>query len=234
MKTLKGFTIPCKCRLFNGISRKDAEWLLSSLGAVTVSYDKGETSIEQWSKITHHFLVVSGEVHSYYYHPDGRRTVTGAFRPGDDYGLLFAFSDMKENPSTAIATEDSIVIRIPIIDITTNNLLNSSQRGIQYIQNVVDVISQAAFKGRLRSFVVSHRTIEGRVMAYLNEKAKHFRSTSFDIPLDRQEFADFIDCDRSTLCSAISKLHKSGFFDVTHNHFVLKSASRPPFGSRLM
>lgn len=189
---------------------------------MTVAYDKGEASIEQWSKITHHFLVVSGEVHSYYYHPDGRRTVTGAFRPGDDYGLLFAFSEMREHPSIAIATTDSIVIKIPIIDITSNPLLTRNSHGIQYIQNVVETIFQAAFRGRLRSFVVSHKTIEGRVMVYLNEKAKHFGRREFDISLDRQEFADFIDCDRSTLCTVLSGLCRAGTISVDHNHFILK------------
>lgn len=222
MKTIRGYSIPEGCRLFRRITMSQAHELLDSLGAVTLSYECGEVSVEQWSKITHHFLVVSGEIHSYYYHPDGRRTVTGAFRRGDSYGIIFAFSDMKENPSTAIATKDSIVIRIPIIDITSNPLLTKSAHGIQYIQNVVDVISQSAFHSRLRSFVVSHKTVESRVMTYLSEKAKHFASRSFDIPLDRQELADFIDCDRCTLSSALSHLKAKGKIDFVKNHFTLK------------
>lgn len=222
MKTLTNFHIPAMAKLFYGLTHKEATEILAAIGAVTISYSKGETIIEQWTKATHHYLVVSGEVHSYYNHENGRRSVNGVFKHGESFGLVFAFSDMRLNPSSAIAYADSIVIKIPIVDIINNDFLIETRTRRIYIQNAVNIISQAAFKSRLRSFVLEQSRIEDRLLTYLNEKAKHVGSNEMDVPFDRQELADFLACERSSLCTVLGKMKDKGVIDFSRNHFTVR------------
>lgn len=224
MKPQDIFSVPAGSRLFNGLTRDQANDILHALGAETLAVKKGDVIVKQWSKATHHYLVVSGEVHSHYTHTNGRRSVNGVFRSGDSFALVFAFSELKENPSTAVAVRDSVVIRIPIVDIINNELLIGKKERRTYVQNCCDIISQSAFRSRLRAFVLEQPTIEERVRTYLGEKAKHFNTCEFDIPLDRQEFADFIACDRSSLSSVLSKMKEKGLIDFRKNHFRIKAA----------
>lgn len=219
MKKLNNFAIPAVSKLFSGLTEKQSTDILSALGAVTIAYERGETIFEQWTKATHHYLVVSGEVHTYYSHTDGRRSINGVFRHGDDFALVFAFSEMKEIPSAAVAVRDSVVIKIPIVDIINNDVLIGMKERRRYIQNGVDVISESAFRARLRAFVLEQPTIEGRVMAYLCEKAKHTGSMEFEIPFSRQEFAEFLASNRCALSSVLGKMRDKGLIRFDGNRF---------------
>ena len=222
MKQLEDYTIPKQSKLFSGISDEQAIEILTKIGAKTIAYNKGETIIEQWTKASHHYLVVSGEVHSYYDHTNGRRSVNGVFKHGESFGLVFAFSDLGENPSNAIAVTESIVIKIPIVNIINNDFLIETNARRKFIQNAVNIMSQSAFNARLRSFVLEQQTIEERVRTYLNEKSKHVNSCEFEIPLDRQELADFLSCDRSALSATLGKMRDKGLIDFSKNHFWIR------------
>lgn len=224
MKTLSHYPIPVASRLLNGLTRQEAIGILTALGAVARIYEKGETVIRQWEPIKHYYLVSSGEVHSFCTHTNGKRTITGAFEHGDTFGLVFAFSDMKGQPSSAVCSTDSVLIRIPIIDIIHNDTLISTEVRRTYLQNCVNVISQSAYMARLRAFVVAQPSIEERVMTYLCEKAKHNHAREFDIPFDRQELADFIDADRSALSAVLGRMKCKGLVDFRKNHFRIKTA----------
>lgn len=219
MKTLNHFPIPAVSKIFSGLTADQAKEILSAIGAVTVSYDRGEAIIKQWTKATHHYLVVSGEVHSYYDHTNGRRSVNGVFRHGDSFGLVFAFSDLHENPSNAVAISESVVIKMPLVDIINNDLLIETIARRKFIQNAVNIMSQSAFNARLRSFILEQPSLEYRVITYLNELSKHTNSCDFDIPFDRQELADYLVCDRTSLCTTLSKMKAKGLIDFSKNHF---------------
>lgn len=221
MKTLGYYPIPVASRLLDGLTRKEAVDILTALGASARSYGKGETVIQQWEPIKYYYLVVSGEVHSFCAHTNGKRTTTGAFEHGDTFGLVFAFSDMEGQPSSAVCVADSVLIRIPIIDIIHNDTLVATEVRRTYLQNCVNVISQSACMARLRAFVVAQPSIEERVMTYLVEKSKHNHSNEFDIPFDRQELADFIDADRSALSAVLSRMQKRGLISFVKNHFKI-------------
>ena len=58
-------------------------------------------------------------------------------------------------------------------------------------------------------------------MAYLLNQAKLQGSSSFTIPYDRQELADYLEVDRSGLSAEISKLRKERVLESEKNRFVL-------------
>ena len=45
--------------------------------------------------------------------------------------------------------------------------------------------------------------------------------SSFDIPFDRQQLADYLCIDRAAMSTEISKLQKEGFIKTNRNHFEL-------------
>jgi len=47
------------------------------------------------------------------------------------------------------------------------------------------------------------------------------KKSSFDIPFDRQELADFLEVDRSGLSAEISKLRAEGVLESNRKHFKL-------------
>lgn len=69
--------------------------------------------------------------------------------------------------------------------------------------------------------IISKRTTREKLMTYLMIQAKRHGSSSFTIPYDRQELADFLEVDRSGLSAEISKLRKENVIECKRNFFRL-------------
>lgn len=195
---------------------------MASLGVTAIAYAKGEYVITKRDKMQDFFLIVSGEVHAYGEHSDGKRTVTMVAGPGDTFGLLFAYSDLTTHPSTAMAVRDTVILRFPRIDIARYQRTLDSHIMRTFIGNIVTVMSRAAYRARFKAFIVEHQTIASRVSAYLFHISSMCGKKEFDIPLDRKELADFINADRSALSVVLSKMKAEGLIEYRKSHFVIK------------
>ena len=60
-------------------------------------------------------------------------------------------------------------------------------------------------------------------MAYLLLQAKRAKKSTFLIPFDRQELADYLEVDRSGLSTEIGKLRREGIIDCEKNRFTIKT-----------
>ena len=58
-------------------------------------------------------------------------------------------------------------------------------------------------------------------MTYLLSQAKLHNSSSFTIPYDRQELADYLSVERSAMSTEIGKLRKEGILECKKNYFRL-------------
>ena len=69
--------------------------------------------------------------------------------------------------------------------------------------------------------ITSKRSTRDKLMTYLMLQAKKADSSSFEVPFDRQELADYLEVDRSGLSAEISKMRKEGIIECQKNRFVL-------------
>ena len=69
----------------------------------------------------------------------------------------------------------------------------------------------------------SSKFIRGRLMSYFSECAKRAGSNSFLIPYNRQQLADYLNVDRSTMCNELSKMQKDGIIEYERNRILLKA-----------
>ena len=65
------------------------------------------------------------------------------------------------------------------------------------------------------------RTIRLRVLAYLSEQAMKNKSRDFVVPFNRQELADYLGLDRSSLSSELTEMSRDGLIICHKNHFRL-------------
>ena len=84
------------------------------------------------------------------------------------------------------------------------------------------IISAKTLELNAKIEILSHRTTEDRLLAYLHTFAEKCGSNEFDIPFDRQQLADFLCVERSALSAEVSRLARAGSFDCRKNHFALR------------
>ena len=72
-----------------------------------------------------------------------------------------------------------------------------------------------------RIFHTTPKTIRGRLLSFLSFQAQRKGNPAFDLPLSRQQLADYLNVDRSALSNELSKMQRDGLLEVEKNHFVL-------------
>ena len=68
---------------------------------------------------------------------------------------------------------------------------------------------------------MARRTTRAKLLSYLSAQAMSAGSAEFDIPLDRQQLADYLSVDRSAMSAVLGKLRREGVLDFHKNHFHL-------------
>ena len=69
--------------------------------------------------------------------------------------------------------------------------------------------------------LLARRTVREKLLAYLSSQAQLRGSSSFEIPLKRQQLADYLAVDRSHMTVELKKLEKEGILRFQQNHFEL-------------
>ena len=84
------------------------------------------------------------------------------------------------------------------------------------------IIARQSLSLSRRILHVAPKTIHGKTLAYLSDIAERAGKREFDIPLDRQQLADYLGVDRSALSAELSRMQKAGLIETRRSHFVLK------------
>ena len=61
----------------------------------------------------------------------------------------------------------------------------------------------------------------GNLLSYLSDEAKRQGRSSFEIPFNRQQLADFLSVDRSAMSSELGKMRDEGILTFQKNRFTL-------------
>ena len=68
---------------------------------------------------------------------------------------------------------------------------------------------------------LSQKTIRDKIMRFLKICSESTRSYTFDIPMSREQLAEFLAVDRASLSRSLSGLKSEGIIDFNKNHFTI-------------
>ena len=91
----------------------------------------------------------------------------------------------------------------------------------KFMNNLLMLSAQKNLALSRRIFFTSSKAVRTRVLAYLSEQSVRAQSTDFEIPLNRQQMADYLNLDRSGLSKELSKMKSDGIIEYRKNHFIL-------------
>ena len=219
-KMKKYLEILKKCPLFEGIGEENLLRMLTCLGARVIPFDKKYTIFAEGSAAKYIGIVLSGTVHVIQIDCFGNRSILSELSESEVFGEAFACAEMNEMPVSVIANEPAEVMLIDcshILHICSNNCGFHQQ----LIFNLMKDLAQKTITFHQRIEITSKRSTREKLLAYLALQAKKTGKTSFDIPFDRQELADYLEVERSGLSAEISKMKKEGIIDSYKNHFEI-------------
>lgn len=209
-----------KCPLFDGIDETDLLRMLDCLGAKTAFFDKKYTVFAEGKPAKYIGIVLSGSVQVEQLDYYGNRSILSTMGESEIFAEAFACAEVESLPVSVIANEPS-----EIMFIECSHVLHTCQNGCgfhhQLIFNLMRDLATKTILFHQKIEITSKRTTREKLMTYLMLQAKRAGQSSFDIPYDRQELADFLEVDRSGLSAEISKMKKEGIIDNRKQHFEL-------------
>lgn len=220
MAKSKAIAFPRLCRLLQDVDDAGFSRLCECMNVRELNLKNGDRFISETDPCRWVGIVVSGAVRLSRQRIDGGRNVLETVQAGDSFGATYVFRDVKSIGISMCAVGETTVILFDISKIT-HPCHKVCSAHLQFLKNLLAVMSQKTFQIKQKLRILSQRTIRGRLLLFLNMRAKAVKSNEFDIPFDRQSLADYLCVERSALSAEISKLRREGKIDSERNHFKL-------------
>lgn len=216
--------IPQGLPLFDGIPREKIGTVLKCLNAYPVDYERGDTIVRREQHLRFAGYLIQGEALSIRYDFWGNRSIIGEYPTGSVIAGSVLFDETESIPLSIVAKSDCRVLNFNI---------DKEIRGCAHCMKYASIIQNNAahalidMNSRLtrRLDVLSNRSTRDKLLSYFTEQAEANGSNRFSIPYNRQELADYLYIERSSLSRELGNMQKEGFVVFRRNNFELLRAN---------
>lgn len=214
------FTILRCTQLFSGVSDEEISAMLNCLQAKIVSYKKGDYVFRQGEHIDKITVLLKGKLLIQRDDFWGNRSIVHAIGIGEMFGEAYVAPDSGAMLNDVIADEDSVVIFFDVRKIITV-CPSGCKFHLKVVQNLFYAISEKNRKLMQKIGHISKRSTRAKLISYLSEESKRQNSSTFTIPFNRQQLADFLSVDRSAMSNELCKMRDEGLLLFEKNRFTL-------------
>jgi len=209
-----------KVHLFKGIRSEEIENILGCLQAEYREYGKDSIVISEGDSVTKVGVILSGRARSIKTDIHGNSVIIMLLEEGGYIGALLAASHGRRSPVTVQASGRLSVLFFPI-----ERILDVCDRSCPFhkrmLSNLFDGIAEKALILHDRNSCLIKTTVREKVLAYLTRLSQESGTDSFNIPLDRNGLAEYLNVDRSALSRELSNMKNDGLIDYYKNSFQL-------------
>ena len=209
-------------QLFRGLEEAEITSLLGCLNAVERSFQKGEVILSEGSITENIGIVLSGMAVISCNDIWGNTSILGNVAPGSVFAEVYACIPGQPMLVTVSAVEDTSVLFMNVGRVLAT-CTNACPFHTRLVRNLLTVCAHKSLQLSQRIQHTSSKSIRARLMSYFSECAKRAGSNSFLIPYNRQQLADYLNVDRSTMCNELSKMQKDGIIEYERNRILLKA-----------
>ncbi len=207
-------------QMFSGVGDDEISSMLSCLGARLSEFKKGDYVLRQGEHIGNIMVLVSGNLHIQNDDYWGNRSILGHIGVGDMFGEAYVAPESGPILNDVVAIEDSTVIFFDVKRIITTCPSACNFHAL-VVQNLFFAISEKNRKLVQKLGHMSKRSTREKLISYLSQESKRHNSSSFIIPFNRQQLADFLSVDRSAMSNELCKMRDEGLLEFQKNQFKL-------------
>lgn len=206
--------------LFHGIREDEIKEILSCINGREKNYKKDEIIFRAGNTVREIGIVESGSVNivvNFYW---GNSHIFGHVAKGSIFAENYAAIPGQELLCDVVAAEDCMIMFLDM-----NKLMTTCQNDCTFhhrlVHNMLRICAQKNLGLSARMMHIASKSIRGRLLSYLSERANENGSLHFTIPFDRQQLAAYLGVDRSALSNELSKMQKDGLISYHKNEFTL-------------
>jgi len=201
-----------KCELFEGFETFQLKSMLQCFDPKMHSYEKGDFIVLQGYRYHGLGILVEGDALVSKENAAGNRVVMAVIGPGDIFGEVIAFSGKEEWPANVQAQTPCKAIFIE-----NNMILNQSREACGFhsllIKNLLKTVSTRAIMLNRRVEYLSMKSINSKIACLLLEYMEKSGSTTFKLPMNRNEMADFLNVSRPSMSREMGVMRDNGIIE---------------------
>lgn len=206
--------------LFGSLKDAEIQSVLQCLSATRRTFVKGEYVLHQGQQVDTFGLVLSGSVLVMQEDFWGNRNIIAVIGEGEVFAESYACTAGAPLGVSVSAQENATVMFLDI-----SRVLNVCSASCSFhsalIRNLVAMLAQKNLRMNEKLQHITQRTTREKLLSFLSAESARRRSASFDIPLNRQQLADYLSVDRSAMSGELCKLRDEGVLAFQKNHFEL-------------
>lgn len=206
--------------VFQGIAEKELPELLEFLDAKEKDFVRDETVFHLGDRTEWMGVVLSGGVNIFRTDVWGRQSILDHVNPGEVFGETYACLGDIPLMVDVSASEESVILFLKIRKITQIQPEPGSSR-FRLMQNLFHIMAEKNLNLSRKISHITPKSIRGRIVSYLSYEAVRQKSSSFEIPFNRQQMADYLLVDRSALSAELSRMQAEGLLTFRRNRFCL-------------
>lgn len=209
-----------RTKLFSGVGDEELYAMINCLQGRIKDYSKGEYIFRQGEYISNIAILLKGSV--YIQRDDfwGNCSIINIVNVGEMFGEAYVAPDSGALLNDVVAVEDSTVIFFDV-----GKLLTVCSSACKFhslvVQNLFYAISEKNRSLVQKLGYMSKRTTREKLISYLSDEAKANKTSSFTIPFNRRQLADFLSVDRSAMSNELCKMRDDGLIIFDKNKFTL-------------
>ena len=210
-----------KVSLFKGIEGPDLTLMLGCLEPKLFEYKKNELIAIAGEKLESIGIIVEGEAVVVKENAAGNRVVMDLLRPGDIFGEVVVFAEDSIWPGSVIAQEAGralFISRLKIIGQCHKMCLWHRE----IIRNMLKIVSEKAVLLNKKVEYLTIKSMRGKIAAFLMEQYRRTGKTTFVLPLNRNEMADFLSVSRPSMSREMRRMKEEGLIDFHLSSVRLK------------
>lgn len=208
-----------KSKIFQGLNDEEINSILGCMQAKERSYDKGEFISNAGDILSDIGVVLEGMVHIMKSDYWGNKAIMAEIGAGEIFGEAYACAGVPSGVSVMV------VKKARILRLNVSRMLTVCTSACPcHARMITNLLGAMALKNvRLTAKIehMSQRTTRNKLLSYLSAQSAVSGKSSFTIPFNRQELADFLSVDRSAMSAELSKLKNEGILDYNKNYFIL-------------
>lgn len=199
--------------LFDNMSEDEIKTVLNCGDAAVESFNDNQALIEKNDKVKKLGIVIEGELNLVSQKYNGTRVIVTTLEKNDLFGEALIYASASYSPYDLISSGKSKVLLIPY-RIFSNMCSQNCSHHNQLIINMLTILSDKIIMLNNKMSILNAETLKGRIAVYLLSLQKKANSMIFDMPMNRQELAEFLNVKRPSLSRELSVMQKDNIIEV--------------------
>lgn len=207
--------------LFEGITKDELSLMMGCLEPRICDYKKDELIAMAGDAFESVGVLLKGRAAVVRENSAGDRLVIAILQPGDMFGEMVVFSKNPVWPSTVIASEDCTVFFLSGKKIT-GQCDKVCPWHKTLILNMLKIVSERALALNKKVEYLTIKSMRGKISALLLDQYKKTSKTTFVLPMNRNDMADFLNVSRPSMSREMSRMKDEGIIDYHRSTIKIK------------